>query len=601
MIDSQEMLPTPDSQNEELNVAQNEEQVEKVLNLPQSQSEIVARLKELAEGDVTTSKTEQDLLKQAFYKNHKANTVAAYNAYIEAGGAPEAYIPAIDPQEEELKATMQIIKQKRAVQIAAAEQAKAENLQKKLNIIERIKNMIATPEEANQSYNEFKDLQAQWKEIKNIPAEKATELWKNYQLYVEQYYDLLKLNSEFREYDFRKNLEAKTRLCEAAEKLSEESDIISAFQQLQGLHQEYKEIGPVAKDLRESIWTRFKNASTIINKRHQEHFETIKAKEEENLERKTNLCKQIESINFAELKTFADWDKQTKIIIDLQAEWKNIGFAPQKMNVKIFERFRAACDTFFEQKASYFQVLKDELNQNLVKKKALCEKAEAMKESTDWKATGDAFIKMQKEWKSIGAVPRKYSDALWKQFVAACDYFFEQKNKASESTRTSENENLAQKKNIIEQLKTLAEGGVENIAEQVRQLTKQWNEIGHVPFKEKDKVYAEYKEIVDKLYKELNVNTAKRRLDHFKNALKTNLNKEGNSLQRERERLIRAYEAMKNDIQTYENNLGFLNSRSKSGNSLVNDLKKKVDKLKDELSLIVEKIKTVDEQMKNAE
>lgn len=601
MIDSQEMLPTPESPNEDLNVTQNEEQVEKVLNIPQSQSEIVTRLKELAEGDVTTSKTEQNLLKQAFYKNHKANTIAAYNAYIEAGGAPEAYIPAIDPEEEELKAIMQIIKQKRAEQIAAAEQAKAENLQKKLDIIERIKNMIATPEEANQLYNEFKDLQAQWKEIKNVPAEKATELWKSYQLYVEQYYDILKLNSEFREYDFRKNLEAKTRLCEAAEKLSEESDIISAFQQLQGLHQEYKEIGPVAKDLRESIWTRFKNASNVINKRHQEHFEAIKAKEEENLARKTSLCEQIEIINFAELKTFADWDKQTKFIIDLQAEWKTIGFAPQKMNVKIFERFRAACDTFFEQKASYFQVLKDELNQNLAKKKALCEKAEAMKESTDWKATGDAFIKMQKEWKSIGAVPRKYSDALWKQFVAACDYFFEQKNKASESTRSSENENLAQKKNVIEQLKALAEGGVENIAEQVRQLTKKWNEIGHVPFKEKDKVYAEYKEIVDKLYKELNTNTTKRKLDHFKNSLKTNLNKEGNSLQRERERLIRAYEAMKNDIQTYENNLGFLNSRSKSGNSLVNDLKKKVDKLKGELSLIVEKIKTVDDQMKNAE
>lgn len=524
MIDSQEMLPTTESQNEEMNVTQIEEQEEKVLTIPQSQSEIVARLKELAEGDVTTSKAEQDLLKQAFYKNHKTNTVAAYNAYIESGGAPEAYIPAIDPEEEELKAIMQIIKQKRAEQIAAAEQAKAENLQKKLDIIERIKNMIATPEEANQSYNEFKDLQAQWKEIKNVPAEKATELWKSYQLYVEQYYDLLKLNSEFREYDFRKNLEAKTRLCEAAEKLSEESDIISAFQQLQGLHQEYKEIGPVAKDLRESIWTRFKNASTVINKRHQEHFEAIKAKEEENLARKTNLCEQIEIINFAELKTFADWDKQTKLIIDLQAEWKTIGFAPQKMNVKIFERFRAACDTFFEQK-----------------------------------------------------------------------------NKASESARSSENENLAQKKSVIEQLKTLAEGGAENIAEQVRQLTKQWNEIGHVPFKEKDKVYAEYKEIVDKLYKELNTNTAKRRLDHFKNSLKNNLNKEGNSLQRERERLIRAYEAMKNDIQTYENNLGFLNSRSKSGNSLVNDLKKKVDKLKGELSLIVEKIKTVDDQIKNAE
>ncbi len=596
-MDSQETFSLEENKVLPTDIPVNEGVAETEKAQPQTKAEVIERLKEIAQGEVMNNKQELDLLKQTFYKLHKAASLEAYNAFLQAGGTPETYMPAIDPDEENFKAAMQAVKQKKAELQAEQERQKAENLQKKLDIIERIKIMAATPEEANQAYSEFKELQAQWKEIKNVPAEKANELWKNYQLYVEQFYDLLKLNSEFREYDFKKNLEIKTRLCETAEKLADEPDPISAFQQLQLLHQEYKETGPVAKELREDIWTRFKNASTVINKRHQQHFEELKAKEEENLVHKTELCEKIESIQTEGLKTFSDWDNKTKEIIALQQEWKTIGFAPQKMNVKIFERFRSACDKFFEEKAAFFKTLKEDLNNNLAKKKALCEQAEALKESTDWKSSGDAFIKLQKEWKTIGAVPKKYSDALWKRFIEACDYFFEQKNKATASTRNEESENLVKKQSIIEQLKALATETVENLSEQVRDLTRQWNETGHVPFKEKDKIYAEYREILDKLYKDLNLSTARRRLNTFKNNLKTAVEKEGNSLTRERDRLVRAYEAMKNDIQTYENNLGFLTSSSKSGNTLVNEMKKKVEKLKDELALLREKIKTVEEEI----
>ena len=600
-MDSEEMLSMEESNVENTNLSTNEAPVENTPALPQTKAEVVERLKKMVQTDEIGNRQELDTLKQIFYKLHKAATLEAYNAYLEAGGDPNTYLPAIDPDEEQFKEAMQAIKQKRAALQAEQERQKAENLQKKLDIIERIKVMAATPEEANQTYNEFKELQAQWKEIKNIPADKANELWKSYQLYVEQFYDLLKLNSEFREYDFKKNLEIKTRLCETAEKLAEEPDVISAFQQLQTLHQEYKETGPVAKDLREDIWTRFKNASTVINKRHQQHFEELKAKEEENLSRKTELCEKIEAIATEALKTFTEWDNKTKEIIALQTEWKTIGFAPQKMNVKIFERFRSTCDNFFEKKAAFFKVLKEELNNNLAKKKALCEQAEALKESTDWKATSDTLIKLQKEWKTIGAVPKKYSESLWKRFIEACDYFFEQKGKANASARSEEGENLVKKQGVIEQLKALAEAGAENAAEQVRELTRQWNEIGHVPFKEKDKIYGEYRELLDKLYKELNISAARRRLTNFKNNLKNVTEKEGNSLSRERDRLIRAYEAMKNEIQTYENNLGFLTSSSKSGNTLVNEMKKKVEKLKDELALLHEKIKTVEKEMTQEE
>ncbi|MCM1107575.1 MAG: DUF349 domain-containing protein [Clostridium sp.] len=598
MIDSQEMPSLPEEQVEQATVATEENTGENTAQ-PQSKADIIARLKEIAGSEETAPKTELDLLKQNFYKLHKAEAQAARTAYIEAGGDPNAYLPAPDPDEEEFKNAMSLIKQKRAEQLAEQERQKAENLQKKLDIIERIKAMAATPEEANQTYNEFKELQAQWKEIKNVPAEKANELWKNYQLYVEQFYDLLKLNSEFREYDFKKNLEAKTRLCEMAEQLANEEDVISAFQQLQALHQEYKETGPVAKELREEVWTRFKNASTVINKRHQQHFEAIKAQEEENLAKKTALCEQIEAIRPEELTTFAAWDEATRQVIELQANWKTIGFAPQKMNVRIFERFRAACDIFFSRKAAFFRELKESLNENLNRKKALCEKAEALKESTDWKTTSDALTQLQKEWKTIGAVPKKYSDALWQRFIAACDYFFEQKKQANASVHSEETENLTKKKSIIEQMRTIAEEmSIENAADRVRELAREWNETGHVPFKEKDRIYQEYRELADKLFKELNISNARRRLNNFKNNLKAGVEKETTQLGRERERLTRAYEAMKNEIKTYENNLGFLSINSKKGNSLVNEMNKKVEKLKDELALLKEKIKAVEEEMK---
>ena len=482
---------------------------------------------------------------------------------------------------------MNVIKQKRTELQAELDRQKEENLQKKQEILERIKVLSATPEEANQAYKEFKELQNQWKELTLVPAEKANELWKTYQLYVEQYYDQLKLNNEFREYDFKKNLEIKTRLCETAEKLNEEADVISAFQQLQALHQEFKETGPVAKELREEIWARFKAASTAMNKRHQQYFEELKQKEEENLAHKTALCEKIEAIDLTAIKTAAAWEAQTQQIIEMQKEWRTIGFAPQKMNVKIFERFRGACDRFFTEKAAFFKRLKEEQAQNLAKKTELCEKAEALKDSTDWKATADKLMQIQKEWKTIGAVPKKHSESLWQRFIGACDYFFEQKGKNTASQRGEEKENLQKKEQVIEKLKALLESDEEeNKQDAVRELMKEWNEIGFVPFKEKDKIYKAYHETVDQLFKALNMSAARRRLDNFKNNLKNDAKEGGQGLSRERERLIRAYENKRSEIKTYENNLGFLTCSSKKGSSLLNEMNKKMEKLKDELNLI---------------
>ena len=578
--------------------APQEEEKTPQIPLMTTKAEVLARAPEIAESDQTGERQELDLLKQLFYKYQRAENQEARQAYLDAGGDPEAYEPKPSADEEAFKSAMQTIRQRRADQQAAIERERQANLEKKLEIIEKIKVLAATPEEANKTYDEFKQLQAEWREIGSVPPEKATEVWKNHQHFVEQFYDLLKLNSEMREYDFKKNLEAKTRLCEQAEKLAEEADVISAFNQLQGLHQEYKEIGPVAKELREEIWNRFKAASTIVNKRHQEHFEAQKAREEENLQKKTELCEKVEAIETEGLKTYADWEAKTQEIIDVQAVWKTIGYAPQKMNAKIFERFRAACDKFFEQKVSFFKTLREGLNENYVAKKALVEKAEALKDSTEWKETGDALIQLQKQWKTIGAVPKKYSDQLWKRFIDACDYFFEQKGKATASERNEQQENLAKKLDIIEQLKALGENAAEVTIEKVRELQQNWAEVGHVPFRDKDKVYKQYREICDKLYEGLSKSRAARRLNSFKNSLKATAEQAGNGLVGERNRLTRAYENLKSEIQTYENNLGFLSSKSKKGNSLVEELGKKVEKLKGELSLLAEKINAVNEQIK---
>ena len=560
----------------------------------ENKKEVLERIREIAHGEEAPQKDEVDYLKAVFYKLHIAEREARLKEYIDGGGDPEQYQITPDPDEEAFKAEMGVIKEKRQQQLRELEQEKQQNLERKLAIIEKIKTMITSPEEANKSYNEFKTLQEEWRDIKNVPAERANELWRNYQLYVEQFYDLLKLNSEAREYDFKKNLEAKTRLCEAAEKLAEEPDVISAFHQLQKLHQEYRETGPVARELREEIWQRFKAASTVINKRHQQHFEDLRAKEEENLTRKTELCEKVEAICAEENKGSGDWERHTKQIMELQTEWKTIGFAPQKMNVKIFERFRAACDDFFGRKAQYFRSLKDTFKENADKKRALVAKAKELQDSTDWKSTSDKLINLQREWKTIGMVPKKLGDQLWEEFLAACNKFFEARNAAGANNRSDERENLEKKRSIIEQLKAAAEEAGDNLQQRVQQLVEEYQQVGHVPFKEKDKLYEEYHAVLDKLYKELNISVAKRRLSKFKDNLKQVAERGENALDNERARLMRQYEQLKQEVQTYENNLGFLNASSKKGNSLIDEMNRKVQKLKDEVQLVRDKIKAID-------
>ena len=564
----------------------------------QTKQEVLDRVKEIAHGEEAPKKDEVEYLKTAFYKLHIAEREAKLKEFLEAGGDPETYQVVPDEDEEVFKAEMGIIKERRQQLFREQEAEKEENLKKKLDIIERIKAMLTTPEEANKAFQDFKALQQEWKDIKNVPAEHANELWRNYQLYVEQFYDLLKLNSEAREYDFKKNLEIKTRLCEAAEKLADEPDVISAFHQLQKLHQEYRETGPVSKELREEIWQRFKAASTAINKRHQQHFESLRAREEDNLQKKTALCEKVEAICAEENKGSADWERHTQEIIALQQEWKTIGFAPQKMNVKIFERFRTACDDFFARKADHFKNQKETFKENADKKRALIEKAKALQDSTEWRSTSDKLIALQKEWKTIGMVPKKLGDQLWEEFLGACNKFFEARNQQNAGQRNEERENLEKKRNIIGQLKALAEEAGDGLQEKVQQLVSEYQQVGHVPFREKDKLYEEYHSVLDKLYKELNVTVARRRLNNFKQNLRQVAERGEQALDNERARLFRQYEAIKQEVQTYENNLGFLNASSKKGNSLIDEMNRKVQKLKDDMNLVREKIKAIDAENK---
>ena len=565
-----------------------------------TKQEVLERVKEIAHSSENPNKEELDLLKTTFYKIHLAERDAQMKEYLAKGGDPEKYILLPDDTEEAFKAEMQLIKEKRAKIFLAQEEEKQDNLRKKEEIIEKIKAMTTSPEEANKSYQDFKALQQEWKEIKNIPADKANEVWKNYQLYVEQFYDMLKLNSEAREYDFKKNLEAKTKLCEAAEKLNEEEDVISAFHQLQDLHQQYREIGPVAKELREQIWERFKAASTVINKKHQQHFEDLRAKEEENLAKKTAICEKVEAANQGEYKTAKDWEKVTQEIIEIQKEWRTIGFAPQKMNVKIFERFRIANDKFFNKKAEFFKGLKDTYSANLEKKQQLVNKAKELADSTDWKKTGDKLIALQKEWKKVGTVPHKQGELLWKEFLDTCNKFFEARNKQNAGSRSEEHANLDKKRNIIAQLKELvvAEISDNDFQKKLKDLAKQYSAIGHVPFKEKDKVYKEYHEAIDAAYKKLHATNAKRHFDNFKNNLKNVAKEGGNALGNERGKLLRRYDQLRIEITTYENNLGFFNTASKKGNSLVEEMNRKIEKLKADLEMVKQKIKAIDAEKK---
>ena len=562
-----------------------------------TKDEVVARVKEIAQSGEAGDRAELNLLKQLFYKFHNAEVQEAFKAFVEAGGEEDKFMPELDQAEPAFREAMQTIRERRAAIQETLEKQKQDNLKRKLEILERIQQLASTPEEANQNFDEFKALQTEWKEIKAVPAERATELWKNYQLYIEQYYDLLKLGHELRDYDFKKNLETKMRLIQQAEALAENPDVLQAFNQLQTLHQEWKETGPVAKEIREDVWAKFKEASTIINKKHQAYFDAIKAREEENLAKKTALCEQLEAFETDGLKTFADWDGITQKIKDLQAEWKTIGFAPQKMNTAIFERFRQGCDAFFEKKNAFFKNLKEELNANLAKMKELVEKAEALTDSTEGRSTGDALINLQRQWKEIGTVPRKDSEDLWKRFTAACDHFFEAKSAATAEERGEQKENLQKKQDIIDRLKALVENAAEATAQKVRDLQAEWNAVGHVPIRDKERMYRQYHDVIDNLYKQLNMGRAEQRLNSFKTTLKVTAEAGSSTLSRERERLSRAYEIMKSELQTYENNIGFLTASSKKGNSLVAEIQKKVDKLKDELNLLREKIKAVEQEM----
>lgn len=566
-----------------------------------SKQEIIDQLKKLVQDNVLPERSETEYLKQCYYRLHNAEVVAQRDAFVADGGNADDFLPAPDETEAEFKAQMNLIKERRSQHMAAIEKERQENLERKLAIIEKIKAAAATPESADKAYNEVKQLQAEWKEIKNVPAEKATELWKNYQLYIEQFYDQLRLNHEFRAYDFKKNLESKLHLCEAAEKLADVPDPVSAFHQLQKLHQEFREIGPVAKELREEVWARFKAASTVVNKRHQAHFEKLKAEEEENLVKKTALCEKMETVSIDGLKTAADWENATNEVLQMQAEWKTIGFTPRKMNTNIFERFRTACDAFFHKKSEYFKNMRETFSANQAAKVALCEKAEALKDSTDWNSTTNKFLQLQKEWKAVGPVSRKVSENLWKRFSAACNYFFEQRNAATAGQREEEEGNLARKQEIIEKLNALLEQhagedqAADDVQDTVRSLMDEWNQVGHVPFRKKDKIYKKYHDVVDRIYQELHISAGRRRLENFR---KNVADKGGNELTRERDRIYRAYEAKKQEIQTYENNLSFFNAKSKKGNSLVEEIEKKVARLKDDLDLIAEKIKAINEQIK---
>lgn len=599
LVSSQELPLSANSHSakENTNTTTNEENKAMFTTNYNTKEEVIERLKEIASNEETPQKEEIDLLKSAFYRLHLAEREAEQKAFIEAGGAPEDYKALPSESEQIFKAELSLIKEKRAKYLLKLEEEKKENLTKKLAIIEAIKEISTSPDVANKSYNHFKELQQQWKEIKAVPADKANDLWRNYHLYTEQFYDLLKLNNEAREYDFKKNLELKTKLCELAEALNDEKDVISASAKLQELHHQYREIGPVAKELREEVWLRFKNASTVINKKHQAYFETLRAKEADNLEKKTALCERLEALNTNKNTTINAWEAQSKEVLDIQKEWKTIGYATQKMNVKIFERFRKACDEFFENKAMFFKDMKDTFAINIEKKKKLIETAKQLVTSTDWNATGEKFIRLQKEWKTIGHVPRKTGDKLWEEFNSTCNKFFDARKEAGADAHENEHKNLERKQNIVQQLKTFVEEKAEDVQDKVLSLMKEYNNIGHVPYKEKDKIYAEYQEVVDLLKKELNISIARKRLDAFKNNLKKVVEQGENALESERNRLFRAYERITQELKTYENNLGFFNASSKKGNSLVDEMNRKINKLKDEIELLKNKIKEIDKQL----
>ena len=558
--------------------------------------QLVEVLQNLAQQPVNEVKEDVVRVRVAFAAIRKEELAKEKEAFIAKGNEEAAFAPAADELEEQFKSLYAEIKEKRAAYNAAQDALKAENLAKKREIISKINEIAEDADNVNRQYSTVQQLQQDFKAIGEVPSENDTEVWKSYQAAVERFYDLLKMNKELRDYDFKKNLEQKQALCAEAEALDEEADIVDAFKKLQQLHISWREIGPVSKEIREELWTRFKNASAVINKKYQSFFEERKANEKKNAEGKEALCVKIEAISTDNLKSYAAWDEATKAIIGLQEEWKKLGFASRKVNTELFARFRKSCDEFFAKKAEFFKRMKDELAANLAKKIELCEKAEALKDSTEWKKTTDALIALQKEWKTVGPVVKKHSDAVWKRFIAACDAFFEEKKKQNVNVHSVEHENLKQKKDIIAQINSILENKeTEDAPNKVRELMKKWQEVGHVPYKEKDKMYAEYKAAIDKAFEQLDMKAKKARMANFANSI--NQMSDTGKVYHERERLVRAYEMKSQELKTYENNLGFFNAQSKSGNSLVKEMERKIANIKEEIAMLEQKIKLIDEKI----
>lgn len=570
---------------------------ERVDYMSLTKEELVDALAGLLEKPLDDIKDEVAAIKHAFYSIRKTELEAEKAAFVERGNEESAFAPMYDESENRLKELLAKYKELRAAQLEAQEAAMQENLNKKRAIIEELGKIVDDPDNINKQYQRFQQLQQDFKTIGAVPPADDKALWKEFQAATEKFYDLWKINKELRDYDFKKNLEIKQGLCEDAEALAEEKDVIAAFKKLQLLHDKWRETGPVVKELREDIWKRFKEASTVVNKKHQAYFEERKGKEKENEVAKTAICEEAEAIDINSLATYASWDEATKKIIDLQARWKTLGFASKKVNNELFARFRKTCDLFFAEKAAFFKRMKEESAANLAKKHELCEKAEALKDSTDWKKTAAALTALQKEWKTIGPVSKKSGDAVWKRFIAACDYFFENKNKNISDARQAEHENLKAKKEIIEKLKNIDDSlSKEEIKNQLKELSATYQQIGHVPYKEKDKVYEAYKTALNAAYDRFDLNETKMRIADFASDI-NEISSDKNKLYREREKLVRMYEQKKNEIKTYENNLGFFNVTSKSGGNVLKEMEKRIEKGKEELLALEKKIEMIDENL----
>lgn len=568
---------------------------------PATKAEVLEALKEICAAEALTDELidESNRLKRDYYNLEHELQRKAFEEFKEAGGDVENYVAEADSTEGELKELLNAIKDRKAALREALEAEMARNSQLKRDIIAEIEKIAADTDNVNRQYPRIKELTAEFKNIGVVPQEEATQLWKHYTAAVELFYDQWKVNKELRDYDFKKNLAEKQLLLTEAEGLADEEDVIVAFKRLQDLHDKWREIGPVQKELREELWNKFKDASAVVNKRYQAHFEERKARERENEAGKIALCELVETIDFEKANSFTEWNNLTKEIIEAQEKWKTFGFASRKVNNELFSRFRSTCDKFFTAKAEYFKQAKDVQAQNLARKLELCEKAEALKESTEWRKTADAINKLKDEWRTIGAVGKKQSEVVWRRFMDACDYFFDQRKKATSSVRKAENANLKVKKEIVEELLKLNspdDATEPSVAvDRINELRQLWQQTGHVPFKEKDSLHDTYRKVVGELFDKFDMHQSRARMENFEASV--NETTDQGKLSRDREKMMRALDRLRQELKTYQNNLGFLSSKSKSGESMLREMERKMQRLQADIVELEKKISIIDNKL----